>query len=167
MHLPGDRTAAGKKCGLHSRIAHLNTIEKAEMMSNTNKIHDFPFSVNLLRQNGVSFSLFGAPLECNGVLFSLLGAPWECNGAAFSVLGISRRQRHGVYCSLLNCAYAPDRTEEDDPQSAVRLGLFNSCRSGVQIGLLNFNETGFLPVFPLFAFSTKKGTADSDPSATP
>lgn len=128
---------------------------------------DFPFSVNLVRQDGVSFSLFGAPLECNGVSFSLLGAPLECNGVSFSLLGVCRRQQQGVYCSLLNYSYAPDRTEEDDPQSVVQLGLFNSCRSGVQIGLLNFNENGFLPVFPLFNFSTKNETADSDSSATP
>ena len=89
---------------------------------------DFPFSVNLLRQNGVSFSLFGAPLVCNGVSFSLLGAPVESNGVSFSVLGICRKQRQGVYCSLLNCSYASDWTE--DPQSVVQLGLFNSCRSG-------------------------------------
>lgn len=126
---------------------------------------DFPFSVNLVRQDGVSFSLFGAPLECNGVSFSLLGAPLECNGVSFSLLGVCRRQQQGVYCSLLNCSYAPDRT--DDPQSVVQFGLFNSCRSGVQIGLLNFNENGFLPVFPLFNFSTKNETADSGSSATP
>ena len=128
---------------------------------------DFPFSVNLVRQDGVSFSLFGAPLECNGVSFSLLGAPLECNGVSFSLLGICRRQRQGVYCSLLNYSYATDRTEESDPQSVVQLGLFNSCRSGAQIGLLNFNENGFLPVFPLFNFSTKKETADSSSSAAP
>jgi len=128
---------------------------------------DFPFSVNLVRQDGVSFSLLGAPLECNGVSFSLLGAPILSNGISFSLLGICRRQAQGVYCSLLNCSYAPDRTEEDDPQSVVQLGLFNSCRSGVQIGLLNFNENGFLPVFPLFNFSTKNESADSGSSATP
>lgn len=120
---------------------------------------DFPFSVNLVRQDGVSFSFFGAPLECNGVSFSLFGAPMESNGVSFSLLGICRRQQQGVYCSLLNCSYAPDWKDEDDPQSVVQLGLFNSCRSGVQIGLLNFNENGFLPVFPLFNFSTKKETA--------
>ena len=120
---------------------------------------DFPFSLNLVRQNGVSFSLFGAPLECNGVSFSLLGAPVKSNGVSFSVLGICRRQQQGVYCSLLNCSFAPNWTDEDDPQSVVQLGLFNSCRSGVQIGLLNFNENGFLPVFPLFNFSTKIETA--------
>ena len=119
---------------------------------------DFPFSVNLIRQNGVSFSLLGAPLECNGVSFSLLGAPLESNGVSFSLLGICRRQQRGVYCSLFNYSYAADRAEEDDPQSVVQLGLINSCRSGVQIGLLNFNENGFLPVFPLFNFSTKKET---------
>ena len=113
---------------------------------------DFPFSVNLIRQDGVSFSLFGAPLECNGVSFSLFGAPVESNGVSFSVLGICRRQRQGVYCSLLNYSYA-DWTDEDDPQSVVQLGVVNSCHNGVQIGLLNFNENGFLPVFPLFNFS--------------
>ena len=118
--------------------------------------NDFPFGANLVQQNGVSFSLFGAPLECNGVSFSLLGAPLVSNGVSFSLLGICRRQRQGVYCSLLNCSYAPDRTEDDGPRSVVQLGLFNSCRSGVQIGLLNFNENGFLPVFPLFNFSAKE-----------
>ena len=103
---------------------------------------DFPFSVNLIQQDGVSFSLLGAPIRSNGVSFSLLG--------------ICRRQRQGVYCSLLNCSYAADWTEEDDPQSVVQFGVVNSCHNGVQIGLLNFNENGFLPVFPLFNFSTKK-----------
>ena len=117
---------------------------------------DFPFGTNFARQDGVSFSLFGAPLVCNGVSFSLLGAPVESNGVSFSLLGICRKQRQGVYCSLFNWSYAPDWTDEDDPQSVVQLGLFNSCRSGVQIGLLNFNENGFLPVFPLFNFSTSK-----------
>ena len=117
---------------------------------------DFPFSVNLIRHDGVSFSLLGAPLECNGVSFSLLGAPVRSNGVSFSLLGICRRQEQGVYCSLLNCSCAADWTDEDDPQSVVQLGVVNSCRSGVQIGLLNFNETGFLPVFPLFNFSTKE-----------
>ena len=117
---------------------------------------DFPFSVNLVRQNGVSFSLFGAPFVCNGVSFSLLGAPMESNGVSFSLLGICRRQQRGVYCSLLNCSYAPNWTDEDAPQSVVQLGVVNSCQNGVQIGLLNFNENGFLPVFPLFNFSIKK-----------
>ena len=114
---------------------------------------DFPFSVNLIRQDGVSFSLFGAPLECNGVSFSLLGAPVECNGVSFSLLGICRRQRHGVYCSLFNYSYAADGTEEDESQSVVQLGLFNSCRSGVQIGLLNYNENAFIPFLPFFNYS--------------
>ena len=121
---------------------------------------DFPFSVNLLRQDGVSFSLFGAPLESNGVSFSLFGAPLESNGVSFSLLGISRRQQQGVYCSLLNYSYARGCTEEDDPQSVVQLGVVNSCHNGVQIGLLNFNENGFLPVFPFFNYSVKKDSQD-------
>lgn len=124
--------------------------------------HDFPFSVNLVRQDGVSFSLFGAPLECNGVSFSLLGAPLECNGVSFSLLGICRRQRQGVYCSLLNCSYATDRTEEDDPQSVVQLGLFNSCRSGVQLGLFNYNENAFIPFLPFFNCSSERSSKEKD-----
>jgi len=118
--------------------------------------NDFPFGANFARQDGVSFSLFGAPLVCNGVSFSLFGAPLESNGVSFSVLGICRKQLQGVYCSLLNCSYAADWTDEDDPQSVVQLGVVNSCHNGVQLGLLNFNENGFLPVFPLFNFSISR-----------
>lgn len=117
---------------------------------------DFPFSLNLVRQNGVSFSLLGAPLESNGVSFSLLGAPIWSNGVSFSLLGICRRQQQGVYCSLLNCSYAPDRT--DDPQSVVQFGLFNSCRSGVQIGLFNYNENALIPFLPFFNFSRERSS---------
>ena len=106
--------------------------------------YDFPFSVNLLRQDGVSFSLFGAPIESNGV--------------SFSVLGICRKQRQGVYCSLFNYSYAADWTEEDDPQSVVQLGLFNSCRSGVQIGLFNYNENALIPFLPFFNFSRERSS---------
>ena len=120
--------------------------------------NDFPFSVNLIRQDGVSFSLFGAPLECNGVSFSLLGAPIRSNGVSFSLLGICRRQRQGVYCSLLNYSYAADWTEEDDPQSVVQFGLFNSCRSGVQIGLFNYNENALIPFLPFFNFSRERSS---------
>ena len=122
-------------------------------------ICDFPFGANFARQDGVSFSLFGAPVESNGVSFSLLGAPMESNGVSFSVLGICRKQRQGVYCSLLNYSFAADWTDEAGSQSVVQLGVVNSCQNGVQIGLLNFNENGFLPVFPLFNFSTRKETA--------
>jgi len=117
---------------------------------------EFPFGVNLIRQDGVSFSLFGAPLECNGVSFSLLGAPIRSNGVSFSLLGICRRQRQGVYCSLFNCSYVADWTEEDNPQSVVQFGLFNSCRSGIQVGLLNYNENATIPFLPLFNFSREK-----------
>ena len=35
----------------------------------------------------------------------------------------------------------------------LQMGLINNTRSGLQIGLLNFNERGFLPIFPLFNFN--------------
>lgn len=34
----------------------------------------------------------------------------------------------------------------------IQLGLWNQTAEGLQIGLLNFHENGFLPVFPFFNF---------------
>ena len=55
---------------------------------------------------------------------------------------------HGIQIGGIN------RTGEGNP---LQIGLFNftSDDSLFQIGLLNYNPNGFLPVFPIFNFSTK------------
>ena len=46
----------------------------------------------------------------------------------------------------------------------VQIGLFNTTFDGspFQIGLLNINPNGFLPVFPFFNYSVKKGAFERD-----
>ena len=56
--------------------------------------------------------------------------------------------KHGVQLGAIN------RTGEGNP---LQIGVFNFTAddSPLQIGLLNYNPNGFLPVFPIFNFSTK------------
>lgn len=46
--------------------------------------------------------------------------------------------------------------------SPVQIGLFNTSFDGspFQIGLLNYNPNGFLPVFPFFNYSVRKGASE-------
>ncbi len=54
-----------------------------------------------------------------------------------------------------------NNTSEGNP---VQVGLFNTTFEGspFQIGLLNINPNGFLPVFPFFNYSVKKGAYERE-----
>lgn len=54
---------------------------------------------------------------------------------------------------------AVNNTSEGSP---VQIGLFNTSFDGspFQIGLLNYNPNGFLPVFPFFNYSVRKGASE-------
>ena len=54
-----------------------------------------------------------------------------------------------------------NNTSEGNP---VQIGLFNTTFEGspFQIGLLNINPNGFLPIFPFFNYSVKKGAFERD-----
>ena len=54
-----------------------------------------------------------------------------------------------------------NNTSDGNP---VQIGLFNTTFDGspFQIGLLNINPNGFLPVFPFFNYSVKKGAFERD-----
>ena len=56
---------------------------------------------------------------------------------------------------------AVNNTAEGNP---VQIGLFNTTFDGspFQIGLLNINPNGFLPIFPFFNYSVKKGAFELD-----
>ena len=56
---------------------------------------------------------------------------------------------------------AVNNTSDGNP---VQIGLFNTTFDGspFQIGLLNINPNGFLPVFPFFNYSVKKGAFERD-----
>ena len=50
---------------------------------------------------------------------------------------------HGLQLAAYNCV---------GDLTGVQLGLVNQASHGFQIGLININENGFLPVFPFFNF---------------
>ena len=54
-----------------------------------------------------------------------------------------------------------NNTSEGNP---VQIGLFNTTFEGspFQIGLLNINPNGFLPIFPFFNYSVKKGAFERE-----
>ena len=54
-----------------------------------------------------------------------------------------------------------NNTSDGNP---VQIGLFNTTFDGspFQIGLLNINPNGFLPIFPFFNYSVKKGAFERD-----
>ena len=54
-----------------------------------------------------------------------------------------------------------NNTSDGNP---VQIGLFNTTFDGspFQIGLLNINPNGFLPIFPFFNYSVKKGASERD-----
>ena len=56
---------------------------------------------------------------------------------------------------------AVNNTSDGNP---VQIGLFNTTFDGspFQIGLLNINPNGFLPIFPFFNYSVKKGAFELD-----
>ncbi len=56
---------------------------------------------------------------------------------------------------------AINNTSDGNP---VQIGLFNTTFDGspFQIGLLNINPNGFLPVFPFFNYSVKKGAFERE-----
>jgi len=56
---------------------------------------------------------------------------------------------------------AINNTSDGNP---VQIGLFNTAFDGspFQIGLLNINPNGFLPFFPFFNYSVKKGAFERD-----
>ncbi|MBP5585908.1 MAG: hypothetical protein J6Y92_06100 [Lentisphaeria bacterium] len=54
-----------------------------------------------------------------------------------------------------------NNTSEGNP---VQIGLFNTSFDGspFQIGILNINPNGFLPIFPFFNYSVKKGAYERE-----
>lgn len=78
-----------------------------------------------------------------GLQFGLGSGSARFYGLQTSLLGNMSQTGTGIQLAAYN--YVEDL-------DGVQIGLVNSARSGFQIGLLNFNEQGFLPVFPFINF---------------
>lgn len=82
-----------------------------------------------------------------------LGIASECKkmtGAQVSLLW-GRTQR------VIGCQFAFGYCNTAKLMNGPQLSVVNIAREGaaLQLGLLNFNKSGFLPFFPFFNFSTK------------
>jgi len=99
----------------------------------------------------------GMPHSYNSNVFGLaIGMISTCEqlaGIQFGVLGNSSEIVDGLQIGgILNWAKTV---------RGVQFALINTTDSGFQLGLLNFNENGFLPFFPLINFSWEEENNDS------
>ncbi|MCX6983400.1 MAG: hypothetical protein NT118_01435 [Lentisphaerae bacterium] len=113
--------------------------------------------------NGVAFgSLFcgGDKTELDGVCMSAITSVVEkSNGLQMATVNYNQGEKKfqfyqlGVLCNY-GCAGSGFQmgvvnfTED----SIFQLGVFNKADSGIQVGVLNWNKTGFLPWFPIFNY---------------
>lgn len=78
-------------------------------------------------------------------------------GAQIGVFNGANDSR-GVQVGMLNLAGVTNRGLQiavgnwTEANPGVQIGIANRAKGGLQIGLLNFNVNGFLPVFPIFNF---------------
>jgi len=130
--------------------------------------------------NGIAVGLAYRAEQHHGICFGLAVDPGELRGVQVAAVphyrtGIEGRKQsvQGVQVGLFNATdrlqglqLAPVWNNAGSVQGAqvglvnvtrdrvegVQFGLINSCRGGLQIGLLCWNPNGFLPVFPFFNF---------------
>ena len=79
-----------------------------------------------------------------GLAIGIISTCEKLKGVQLGALGNAADIVNGLQIgSILNAA---------DTVNGLQLALFNKCDSGFQLGLLNFNENGFLSVFPIVNF---------------
>ena len=80
---------------------------------------------------------------------------WDSFGKCLNLGVLNFDLTEGFQIGVLN------NTSDGNP---VQIGLFNTSFDGspFQIGLLNINPNGFLPIFPFFNYSVKKGAFERE-----
>jgi hypothetical protein len=119
----------------------------------------------------------GANEEINGVAFGGVfsgGVKTELNGVCMSAITSIVKKSNGLQMATVNYIHGENKSlfyqfgalcnytcagsgfqmavvnfTED---SIFQLGVFNQADSGLQVGVLNWNKTGFLPWFPFFNY---------------
>jgi hypothetical protein len=100
-------------------------------------------------QRGVQLGLVNQVLgDCTGAQTAALGTSVEGRLRGVQIAGLVSLASEGSGVQI--APFLAHATEF----SGFQLGLFTSAgeMKGLQLGLLNFNENGFLPIFPLFNF---------------
>lgn len=99
--------------------------------------------------DGVELSFFcSATDKIGGLQWSLIGVNSckELHGTQLGLFNVSTGNTEGEQVGLVNIT---------DHLAGLQLGIVNSAKHGLQLGLININDDGWLPVFILFNFSVK------------
>lgn len=92
----------------------------------------------------------GAKKDVHGCVLGLASEVKSVSGAQIDIcISKAKAVKAGCqYAIVYNCT--------DTLKNGVQLALWNAADSAaLQLGLLNFNKTGFLPFFPFFNFDVK------------
>ena len=65
-------------------------------------------------------------------------------------------KNNGLMLEIVNCCVP----ENGSSENYLQIGVFNSARNGLQIGLLNYNPKAFIPWMPLFNYSSPWSTQE-------
>jgi hypothetical protein len=98
---------------------------------------------------GMELSLFcSATDKISGLQWAFIGvtACKELNGTQLGLLNAVAGDAKGGQIGMINIA---------GRLAGIQLGIVNSVKHGLQFGLININEDGWLPVCILFNFSVK------------
>jgi len=94
---------------------------------------------------GIAANVFSLGQEHYGISLGLVNLFDRCNGLAVGCVNLMT-YNNGVSVGVVNL----------EPHSIFQLGLFNSSKSGLQIGLLNYNSKSYIPWLPLINWDMGK-----------
>lgn len=121
---------------------------------------DTAFSFGLAGINQKSAIISAAPVNAltNNYFLQaglLMAATSKNHGFSFGLFNMSGRN-YGFQIGLFNLEsnFGSRSEEEQKGLPGLQIGLFNAS-GGFQIGLINFNEDGLIPFFPLINFPAK------------
>ena len=86
---------------------------------------------------GITANVFSLGQKNYGISFGLVNFWDRCNGLTAGLVNLMT-YNNGVSVGVVNLA----------PNNIFQLGLFNSSKSGLQIGLLNYNPKSYIPWLP-------------------
>lgn len=98
---------------------------------------------------GMELSIIcSATQNISGLQWSFIGANTcrELNGTQLGLLNVVSGKTEGGQIGIINIA---------KHVAGIQLGLINSAKHGLQLGMININEDGWLPVCILFNFSVE------------
>ena len=90
-----------------------------------------------------------------GLSLSLCQTGYESYGIVGGVVNVYEKN-NGLMLGIVNCCVP----ENGSSENFLQIGVFNSARNGLQIGLLNYNPKAFIPWMPLFSYSSPWSTQE-------